>query len=53
MKLDDLGIKYSKFYEPDVGNAITAIATEGNAKLYQRLPLIGEKHFNKKMSVSM
>jgi peptidyl-tRNA hydrolase len=36
----DSGVKYSKFYEPDIGNKLTAVALECKAKkICGRLPL--------------
>jgi len=44
-KLDNYGLKYSKFYEPDVGHALTAIAIvpSPHAKRFcSNLPLAGK-----------
>ena len=39
-KLDDLGISWVGFREPDIGNELTAIATYGNNELYRELRLL-------------
>jgi hypothetical protein len=42
MKLNDLGIKYSTFREPDMNNIVTAIATVvEDEKIFKKLNLIG------------
>jgi peptidyl-tRNA hydrolase len=44
-KLDNNGLKYSKFFEPDIGNALTAIAIVPSpcAKRFcSNLPLAGK-----------
>lgn len=38
-KLDRIGHHYSHFVEPDLGYEITAIAVEGDLKMFSRLPL--------------
>ena len=48
-KLDINGLKYSKFFEPDIGNALTAIAIvpSPHAKRYcSNLPLAGKDRAN-------
>lgn len=40
-KLDLKQVKYSKFIEPDIGDEITAIATQADEKLFQKLNLMG------------
>tara|TARA_R110000824_G_scaffold218435_2_gene405063 strand:+ start:9360 stop:9467 length:108 start_codon:yes stop_codon:yes gene_type:complete len=35
-----MGIDYSAFKEPDIGNELTAIATYGNGELYKKLRLL-------------
>lgn len=39
-KLDRLGIYYTVFREPDLGNQITAIAVLGHRILFKRLQLV-------------
>lgn len=39
-KLDDLGIKYIPWREPDINNEVTAIATIGNEKIFKKLNLL-------------
>jgi hypothetical protein len=39
-KLDFEGIKYSEFIEPDIGNQITAIATNEESKYFKKLNLL-------------
>lgn len=39
-KLDNRGIHCGKFYEPDINHELTALAIEGNGKLFKRLPLL-------------
>jgi len=39
-KLDSLGISWAGFWEPDIGNEMTAIATYGNGELYKELRLL-------------
>ena len=38
--LDELGISWSGFREPDIGNELTAISTYGNGELYMELKLL-------------
>lgn len=39
-KLDGLGVSWTGFREPDIGNQMTAMATLGNDRLYSQLPLL-------------
>jgi len=41
VKLQVLGIKYTEFREPDLGNKLTAIAVFGKQKVFQKLKLMG------------
>ncbi len=44
-KLDDYGLKYAKFFEPDIGNALTAIAivpSPHTKRFCSSLPLAGK-----------
>ena len=44
-KLDEIGSRYSKFYEPDIGNELTAIAivpSPANKKLCSKFKLAGK-----------
>lgn len=41
VKLQMLGIRYTEFREPDLGNKLTAIAVLGNQKVFQKLKLMG------------
>lgn len=36
----ELGLDFSLFREPDIGNKITAIATESDGKIFKNLKLI-------------
>lgn len=44
-KLESKGIRYQVFLEPDIGNKLTAIATEpiygSNRKIFRNLKLVG------------
>ena len=39
-KLDLRGIKYAEFREPDLNNEVTAIATDVESELFEKLNLI-------------
>ena len=39
-KLNQSNKQFAEFYEPDIGNQLTAIATYGNGELYQELRLL-------------
>ena len=39
-KLDNNNISYSEFHEPDIGNQLTAIASDNNCKIFERLNLL-------------
>lgn len=39
-KLDFNGIHYTEFREPDIGNQVTAIATNEHSKIFERLNLL-------------
>jgi hypothetical protein len=39
-KLDFTGVTYVEFREPDIGNEITAIASEEQSKIFERLKLL-------------
>ena len=39
-KLDFNGVTYVEFREPDIGNEITAIASEKQSKIFERLNLL-------------
>jgi hypothetical protein len=39
-KLKQLDIKFAEFREPDIGNETTAIATDINCELFERLRLL-------------
>lgn len=39
-KLNFLGIDYTKFKEPDLGNKTTSLAVLGNDKLFKKLKLV-------------
>ena len=39
-KLIRRNIDFSEFYEPDLGNKLTAIAVEGNDRLFRNLQLV-------------
>ena len=39
-KLDTKGVQYGKFYEPDIEYQATAIAVEGNDKIFKNLSLL-------------
>lgn len=39
-KLDTLGVVYSEFKEPDIGNETTAIATDKYCELFNKLRLL-------------
>ena len=39
-KLDTLKIPYVEFREPDIGNEVTAIATDQYCKLFERINLL-------------
>jgi len=46
-RLDGLGITYSKFHEPDLGNALTAIAVEPTpqaTRYLSHIPLALKEH---------
>jgi len=40
LKLDDCGISYTEFREPDIGNEVTAIATDQNCELFEKINLL-------------
>lgn len=40
LKLTDNGISYAEFREPDIGNEVTAIATDQYCKLFERINLL-------------
>ena len=40
LKLNDHGITYVEFREPDIGNEVTAIATDQYCKLFERINLL-------------
>lgn len=40
-RLDLKQIKYSQFVEPDIGDEITAIASQANDKVFEKLNLVG------------
>jgi peptidyl-tRNA hydrolase len=39
-KLDDHGIKYVEFHEPDLNNEVTAIASDQECKIFKQLKLL-------------
>jgi hypothetical protein len=39
-KLDNKGIKWVGFREPDIGNQLTAIAAKSDGKVFKKLPLL-------------
>lgn len=39
-KLDDLGVSYIPWKEPDINNEVTAIATTGSSELFKKLNLL-------------
>jgi len=39
-KLDDLGVKYTPWREPDINNEVTAIATTGSSEIFKNLNLL-------------
>ena len=40
LKLDYFDISYAEFREPDIGNEVTAIATDQYCKLFERINLL-------------
>jgi hypothetical protein len=38
--LDDRGVSWTGFKEPDIGNQLTAIATIGDDGMFNELPLL-------------